>query len=217
MKDEGRCGGCGARVQAADGACPYCGAAAAAPVAAATADPAAERDAVLAAIRAHPTFDALARDVPDVPAVVNTMFVVPILVGAAFIVIPLIIAIAAVMIVGAISGSAWIGLAVAAFPLFFAVVGIGTIVSGVRARRRIVAGAVRAAPAVVLAKRTEPGKDASSYYVTLAFEGGERHEFGTLDPVFRSAFEGDAGVAHCRGELLLAFRKVGAASATEVS
>ena len=208
MTEDGRCTGCGSKLPAADGACPYCGAAATAPVAVtATPDPAAQREAALAAVRAHPSYDALVRDVPEIPAVAKAMFAVPIVVGIGFIVIPLIIAVAAVLLVGSILGSVWIGLAVAVFPLLFAVLGISTIVAGVRAQRRIFDGAIRAEPAVVLGKRTESGEKATAYYVTLGFEDGERHEYGTFDPVFRSAFEGDVGVAHCRGEFLLAFRR----------
>jgi len=198
-------------MQAADGACPYCGASAAA-VAAPPADPAAEREAALAAVRAHPDFDALARDVPPVPGLLHVMYVLPIVVGIVFTAVPAVIAIAGGVLAGGFSGRADLGIgvtiAIIAFASLFMLIGVGVIVAGVRTRRKLLGGPQRAVPAVVLAKRTEPGKNATSYYVTLGSEGGDRHEFGTLDSVFRSAFEGDAGVAHCRGELLLGFRKV---------
>jgi hypothetical protein len=205
-----------------DGACPYCGASAAATVAvAATFDPAAERAAALAAVRAHPSFDALARDVPPVPGVLRIAYVLPIFVGLVFTAVPAIIAIVVGTVAGGLTGRSGIGIgvtiAIVAFASLFMLIGVGVIVAGVRTRRSLMGGPVRAVPAVVLAKRAEPGKSATGYYVTIGFEDGDRHEFGTLDAVFRSAFEGDAGVAHCRGELLLGFRKVGAAAATEVS
>jgi hypothetical protein len=217
VTDEGRCTGCGARMQAADGACPYCGASAATPAAAAaTPDPAAEREAALAAVRSHPSFEALARDVPAVPAVVRVFFVLPFVVGTVFAASGTGFALVWLRAFTGRSESAFFGRGIAlvgpAFAALFCLVGVGIVVGAFRTRRRLLGGPVRAAPAVVLAKRTEPGKNATSYYLTLGFEGGDRHEFGTLDSVFRSAFEGDAGVAHCRGELLLGFRKVDGAS-----
>ena len=207
MSDDGRCTSCGARMPAADGACPYCGAAAAAPVAVSTTpDPVADHAAALAAVRAHPSFDSFVRDVPPVSGIVRATYVLPIVVGTMFIVVPA--AIAGVLIVTDVIEHVVVGLVAAAFLSIFVLIGVGVIVGAVRTRRRILGGPPRAAPAVVLAKRTEPGTNATSYYVTLGFEGGERHEFGALDSVFRSAFEGDAGVAHCRGELLLGFRKL---------
>ena len=226
VTDEGRCTSCGARMSPTNGACPYCGAPAGERVAVAepAADPETQRAAALAAVRAHPSFDALARDVPPVPWILHVLYVVPIVVGLVFTAVPVTFGIIAIFVGGAareVTGGAHIGIgltiAIVAFASLLLMMGVGVIVAGVRTRRKLVGGPVRAAPAVVLAKRTEPGKNATSYYVTLGFEGGDRHEFGGLDTVFRSAFEGDAGVAHCRGELLLAFRKVGAASAAEVS
>jgi hypothetical protein len=149
------------------------------------------------------------------------MYVLPIFVGIVFTAVPALMAIVGGVFAGAVRrhsdfGSG-IAIAVIAFASLFMLVGVGVIVAGVRTRRKLLGGPQRAVPAVVLAKRTEPGKNATSYYLTLGFEGGDRHEFGTLDSVFRAAFEGDAGVAHCRGELLLGFRKIGAAAATEDS
>jgi hypothetical protein len=209
-------------MQAVDGACPYCGAAAPAAVAVAPApDPAAGRESALAAVRAHPSFDSIAREVPPLPGLVHVMYVMPIIVGIVFTAVPVVIALVTGVFAGGLSGRWELGigvaLAVAVFASLFLLMGIGVIVMGVRTRRKLLGGPVRAVPAVVLAKRTEPGGKATSYYVTLGFEGGERQEFGTLDGVFRSAFEGDVGVAHCRGELLLGLREVGTDPTTEVS
>jgi hypothetical protein len=197
-------------MHAGDGACAYCGASAAA-VAAPPADPAAEREAALAAVRAHPDFDALARDVPPVPGLLHVMYVLPIVVGMVFTAVAAVITIVGGVFAGVLGRHSELGsgagIAVIAFAALFLLIGAGVIVAGFRTRRKLLGGPRRAVPAVVLGKRTESGKNATGYYLTLGFEDGERHEFGTLDSVFRAAFEGDAGIAHCRGELLLGFRK----------
>lgn len=213
MSDDGRCSGCGSKLPADGAACPYCGAAANV-VVAATRDPDAERAAALAAVRAHPSFGALAREVPPVPGMLHVMYAVPIVVGTVFTAVPVVFAIVLGVFTGSLTRRAEFGLGVTiafmAVASVFALIGVGVIVAGLKTRKKLVGGPIRAVPAVVLAKRTEAASNVTSYYLTLGFEGGERHEFGTLDSVFRSAFEGDAGVAHCRGELLLAFRRTDA-------
>jgi hypothetical protein len=179
-------------------ACPRCGAA--------TADGETCFRCLLAAVRADPSYERLAADVPPLPALVGAMFLVPTVVGGCFTVTGVVGA-GAVVAIAVGSGAPVIAL-VALFPLLFAGVGVGTIVATLRGRRKTLGEAVVAAPALVVATRTESGREATTCYVTLLLEDGAHRELGAPDVFHGAIAEGDVGVAHFRGRLLLGFRKL---------
>lgn len=203
-----RCGGCGADLAAGADECTFCGAANAAavvPIASPPGAPDTSRER-FDAMRRHPSFADAVRDVPPTPAILGLITFFPVFVGAVFIVVSIVIAVVGG---GALATESKAISAVAAiFPLLFCGIGVLVIVGSLRRRRKMLGDARTAEPAVVIAKRAETAQNGTSYYVTLRLESGERREFGVLGDVFRSAFEGDAGVAHCRGELLLGLRKI---------
>lgn len=201
------CPGCGARVKSVDARfCEYCGAAMPEPEPVAPIAPSRYGDlgSRFRALDSHPGLGEL---MAYAPSGASTML------GYAFLILFGFIfgGIGFAVFLGFASGP---GGAVALFPLLFVLIGVGISIGGLVKIVRFSNAPLRREPACVTGERTQVsggGRNRSastSYYVTLEFPDGRRHEYRTKGSVVGEVSEGDLGMAYLRGGYLLDFRRV---------
>lgn len=96
----------------------------------------------------------------------------------------------------------------------FTLLGIGFIIYGIYRFLKISTTKLRQDPALIVDKRTsvsgggQSSSASTTYYVTLQFDDGKRHEYEATGKLYGKITKDDAGVAYIRDRFLLDFRRL---------